>query len=335
MRIRPFEPKACLASALALAGLAGCSTTPSYHAEYAERLAAAASSIDKRQLDVGYEQLIRLISDLSARGLAGYDVQRALATALMVELHAQADAESGFLVEPRESRMTRLRDQEPAHEVSVDAHRIATTFHAWELLDAAEQLETAPHSVEGVDVAPGRLADLLCENYAQDHAYLFIGASFASLGFVAEAHVVLENVDDPQLGRIFGNDDPQLDRDIVRLMARHRVPAQGQQQLLAVAYEHARSRHSRGGQNADPSLAFRLGCLAVFGTLEPTSSAPGPGEHRAWPVPSSLEADFHKWVDGLHGSFVSGSSTSFARGIRGCELNGKPAAAFTWVPRRD
>lgn len=329
MSIRTTHRTAPCALALA-AALAACSSTKDYTAEYSERLGEAHSGIERGDLSAAHATTVALIGDLEGRGVDDYRAQRALADALMVELHASADEGSAFLKEPGERRSSIYGGNDGEDGVpSTTAHRLAAVFHAWHLLQRSESLNSVQ---DGTGIAPAGLQHFFERRHSANYAWLVAAASLSELGFEGEAASVLEQIDHPTLGRAFGvSNDPSAHETMIRILEEHDLPPNVQWHLLATAHRIQRDRFESTDRSSDPTLAYRLGCLTALGRLE---AVPGTNfqAHSGDVVDQEWTDEFHRWVRSLEdkGGFYSSARTPFRDGVTVCTSSGEPAVDFTW-----
>lgn len=333
---RTLAPVALLGVALT-----GCSSTPDYTSEYNDDLSACIRSIDEGELERAHTTVIDLIVKISSNGPEGYEAQRALADAILVGLHASATADNAFLMEPAEFGLTDSNRSSQLYSAkksadqtgSPTAHRLAAVFHAWHLLDRAKDLGDET-SNEGL--APDELDPFLTsERHAANYAWLVAAGSLAELGFWTQAASVLAQFEDPAQGHAFAPDGDPAEgvTSAVELVQRFDLPGAVERHVYAAAHILQRHRHEAGGAHADPSLAWRFGCLAAYGRLRPIEGTSFM-EHGVDPMGGAWAEDFEDWALSLEerGVFVSSAGTRFDRGVNACASSGEPAVEFTWMP---
>jgi len=315
--------------------LVGCSSTPDHTQEYTNRLMTADEALADGDLRTAHQETVRLIDLMEENGLEGYELQRALAEAVLLAIHASAGPENGFLTEP--GRFSGQLDSTDGRVTSETAHRIAALFHAWRLLEREPQLANASPTVGDVTVAPGRLAKLLPAGMTKGYARLIIAGSFAQLGYEDESRALLREFDHPEYGQVFTKTTAEADLEMVLVMNEYGLPPRLQWYLLAMGYEVHKQIYEDKGREGVPTLAYRLGCLAAFGPLEEVDDGVD-NEHSGEVVDPDFKDAFYLWVKSLeaeHGRFVSTGKTKLVLGVVGCGASGEPAIDFRWEPNDD
>lgn len=323
-----------LALATLLLGLgASCSSTPGRHGEFRGRLAEAAVSLDGGAPETAHGQLVALMADMAAEDpKAGYGLQRYAAQALLLRTHASASGAGAFLTEPDRFDFSLSAGAGEGRQPSPTAHDVAAVYHAWNVI---EPDPPAPPAGMGVDdVLPPALASLAVDSRGRTLGWLVVAASLEGLGFEDKAQRIAEQVEHPDLGRVFVREDPRADEQLVQALTDLGVPAPQQQRLLRTAFEIHRARFDQGGRVGNPTQAYRLGCLAAFGPLGPRPGTPF--QQHVGTTDEAFTERFYGWVQDLGaeaGTFRSSSQTELRRGVRSCDLSGEPAIDFVWSRR--
>ncbi|MEM6572441.1 MAG: hypothetical protein AAF957_28755 [Planctomycetota bacterium] len=329
----PFHPRSLAGATLALLSLAACSSTPDYTEEYGRRLTESHEALRGGALLDAHTSTIELIDDMDERGVESYEVQRALADALMVHIHASAVTTNGFLTEPERFSFELSSTGSSGQVVSETAHRVAAIFHAWHLLAREQVLANAATPPENPAVAPGRLEGLLGGANTTNYATLILAGSYAQLGFDERSQELLRAFEHPEKGRLFTSTDLDADNDMVEVMDEYGLPQHLQWHLFAMGHELLKRRFVESGRATDPTLAYRLGCRAAFGPLEAASEG-RPPTHTGEVVDPGFRDEFYAWAkeleeDGL-GTFESIEGTALETGVTFCRDSGEPAIEFTW-----
>ncbi|MEM6675887.1 MAG: hypothetical protein AAF726_23765, partial [Planctomycetota bacterium] len=295
MRTTSPRPNALAGGAAALLSLAACSSTPDYTAEYGQRLMDSTEKVRSGALLDAHAMTVELIDDMDERGVESYGVQRALADALMVHIHASAVESNGFLTEPERFRFELSATGASGQVVSETAHRVAAIFHAWHLLAREEVLAGATTPPEDPAVAPGRLVELLGGTNTTNYATLILAGCYAQLGFDERSQELLRAFEHPEKGRLFTSTDLDADNDMARVMEEYGLPQHLQWHLFAMGHELLKRRFVESGRATDPTLAYRLGCRAAFGPLESAEEGRAP-VHTGEVVDPAFRDGFYAWV---------------------------------------
>ncbi|MEM6672527.1 MAG: hypothetical protein AAF726_06760 [Planctomycetota bacterium] len=326
------DPSTARLLCLAALGFVGCASTPDYTAEYGERLAASKSALDAGKVAEAHDRTIELIDVIEERGLEGYELQRSLADALLVAIHSSATDRSGFLREPASRKGIYGGSSDSV--VSPTGHSIAAVFHAWHLLDGAPRLEATTVAEAESRAIPADFQPLFNPRAATNFAWLHIAGSFAQLGFEDRAREILEEIEDPERGAVFANTGPKADLEMVAFMNANRLPEDLRWHLFALGHEIHRQRYEDNDGRGNPTLAYRLGCLAAFGPLVPVEGSPSLTEHSGQVEDPEWKDSFYGWLESEEvvskGQFLSSQGTPMANGVSRCPFSGEPAIEFQW-----
>lgn len=326
------------AATIVLASLvAACSSSQDYRAQYAGDLAVTSQAIDAGRLAEANSRALTLITTINENGVDGYEAQRALVDGLLVRLHAEANGANCFLSEPNGGKV--LVNVGPASsggsgsngQDSPTAHRLAAIFHAGHLLEGSAVLQAAAADDMA---APDELRAFLDPGHAGSYAWLVTIASLAELGFTDKAIELLKQIEHPENGAVFREtDDLAADQRMLATLQDYGLPTHLQWQIVVVAHEIQKQRFESLQRKGNPTLAYRLGCIAAFGRLAPIEGTEYM-EHDGNGLDDNWSTGFQRWVGELseEGVFLSSTGTPFGGGVTACRSSGEPVMDFLWNP---
>jgi hypothetical protein len=299
-------------SALALVlGLAGCST-PSFHAEYAQRLDASQQRLANGELAAANRDLVGMLDSMREKGASDYALQRFLTVDLLARVHERASYDGAFWTEDSTSgtSLGSTSRERPAPT----RHTVASTYWAGRLLELAPGVRSAARTVKGVDLAPGALADVDSANGTL-YARMLLVAAYARLGYSTPARELLIEVPE------FASTERRADEAAAALLDSLSMPVATQAWVFLEAH-----RHHRDANELNPELAYRYGIRARTATEGSTGSRTGLGEND----------EVVAWTEGLAatGSFQSSKGTPFGPYVQVCEESGENALDFVFYRGR-
>lgn len=299
-------------SALAvLLGLAGCST-PSFHAEYAQRLDASQQRLASGELAAANRDLAGMLDSIREKGAGDYALQRFLAVDLLARVHETASYAGAFWNE-HSTGGTSLGSTSRKRPAPT-RHTVASTYWAGRLLELAPGVRSAARTADGVDLAPGALADVNSENGTL-YARMLLVSAYARLGYSTPARELLIEVPE------FSSTERYGDIAAAALLESLSIPLATQAWIFLEAH-----RHHRDADELNPELAYRYGVHARTATEGSTGSGTALGE----------SDEVVGWTLGLaaQGSFQSSKGTPFGPYVRVCEESGENALDFVFYRGR-
>ncbi len=335
----------------AAALLFGCGSTTDYRQTFADQLDACHARIDASNILEGHEQLVEVISQLDGMApgddlSADYARQRLVAEAMLVALHAHANAASGFLKEPSGFSFNPGSIETADVRTSVTAHRLAAIYHTWRLYEQKTKLtnllkEADP--IEGGSVMPASGQRFMEGKHVETYGALVVTAALSELGFKSEAEKTLLQLDHHKAGQLFLRPQDAIERTkptatrelyeiVLDILDEFQVPTHLRFQILSTAHDIFRKRFE-DNNGGNPTYAYQFGCLAAFGELEKAQD--GVISHSGYNQDPEWREGFYGWLDELSnsaGAFVM-DGKPLGYGMMRSNETFDPAIDFRWQPK--
>jgi len=191
---------------------------------------------------------------------------------------------------------------------STSGHVVGSTYYAGRLLALTDGVRNAVREADGVELAPGSLAEVDAST-ASEYARFVLIAAYSRLGFSTPAQELLADVD------AFANTERRADQGAEELLMSLRVPAETRAWVYLEAFRMHRARST-----GSPELAYRYGVRARACTTEAPGSDTGLGK----------SDEVVAWTETLEGQFRSSRGTLFGPFTPFCEESGEEVIDFTF-----